>query len=47
MSVYLSTVRLNLVKLHRGTVMQTPRSYSAIQLLVDIHMKDIYRQNVR
>jgi len=51
MKVYLmSTVKLNLVKFHSGTSTQTwllAPTCSAIQLLVDIYLKDIRRQNVR
>jgi len=46
----MSTVKLNLVKFHSGTSTPTPGSattFSAIQLLVDTYLKEIYQQNVR
>jgi len=50
MNVYLmSTVELNLVKFHSGTITQTLHSAStcsAIQLLLDTYLKDIHRQIV-
>jgi len=49
MNVYLTTVKLNLVKFHNGNSMLTPHSapaWSAIQLLIDTYLKDIHRQNV-
>jgi len=49
MNVYLtSAVKLNFVKFHCGTSMQTPHSVptsSAIQLLFETYLKDIHRQN--
>jgi len=44
------TVKLNLLKFHSGTSMQSLCSAPtclAIQLLVGTYVKDIHRQNVR